>query len=126
MDVKKYKKRPYLAVTAVQLPAPLEYEKWGGVQQGKKGDWLVDNDGDVYTIDQESFSLTYQAVSPGRYAKTAPVWASQVHQAGAVATKEGLTEHKEGDYVVSNNEDGTDLYTMSAVKFEHMYELAEE
>jgi hypothetical protein len=30
-----------------------------------------------------------------------------------------------GDYLVSNNPDGTDAYSISAAKFESMYELDE-
>jgi hypothetical protein len=41
---------------------------------------------------------------------------------GAVTTKEGQSRYDAGDYLVFNNEDGTDAYCMSAVKFEAMYE----
>jgi len=39
-----------------------------------------------------------------------------------VATKEGRSHYKAGDYLVSNNEDGTDAYYIAAVQFESMYE----
>ena len=43
-------------------------------------------------------------------------------EAGSVKTKEGRSDYKKGDYLVFNNEDGTDAYCMDAVKFESMYE----
>jgi hypothetical protein len=55
-------------VTAVQLDVDaegFEYKKWGGVQRCKRGDWLVSNEGDIYTIDNETFRTTYRQVAPG-------------------------------------------------------------
>jgi hypothetical protein len=57
--------------------------------------------------------------------KTTPVWAERATQPGRVATKEGQSHYSAGDYLVSNNEDGTDAYCIAAAKFEAMYELAE-
>jgi hypothetical protein len=42
-----------------------------------------------------------------------------------VVTKEGKSHYQSGDYLVYNNEDGTDAYCISAAKFESMYELEE-
>jgi len=53
------------------------------------------------------------------------VWAEQADRAGRVETKEGATSYQPGDYLVSNNEDGTDAYAMSAATFESLYEPAE-
>lgn len=126
---RKYKKNPSSFVTAVQLDLDTEgfvYNKWGGKQVCKRGDWLVDNNGDKYTVSQETFATTYELVSPGVYVKSAPVWAEVAEQAGKVKTKEGETAYEAGDYLVSNNEDGTDAYAISADKFESMYDLAED
>ena len=74
---RRYKKKPTAFVTAVQLDLDTEgftYNKWGGKQVCKRGDWLVDNSGGKYTISQETFAKTYQLISPGVYLKTAPVW----------------------------------------------------
>jgi hypothetical protein len=38
-----------------------------------------------------------------------------------VETKEGQSHYRAGDYLVSNNEDGSDAYAISAAKFESMY-----
>ena len=102
------------------------YNKWGGKQVCKRGDWLVDNNGDKYTVSKESFARTYEIVSPGVYFKSAPVWAEVAEKGGRVKTKEGDTAHQAGDYLVFNNEEGTDAYAISAEKFESMYKLAED
>ena len=122
---RRYRKRPDQAVSAVRLDldtAGFVYRKWGSEQRGKAGDWLVDNEGDVYTVDAAVFERTYRAVSLGRYVKTTPIWAEVATGPGAVATKEGQSRYAAGDYLVSNNEDGTDAYCMSAAKFRAMYE----
>ena len=42
----RYVKRPDQAVTAIQINLEISgfsYEKWGSIQQCKKGDWLAEN-----------------------------------------------------------------------------------
>ena len=71
----KYVKRPDQAVVAVQVSlesSGFTYEKWGATQQCKPGDWLVDNDGDVYTVDQSSFARTYQKVATASTSRPRP------------------------------------------------------
>ena len=122
----KYKKRAGQTITAVQIKLDMpgfSYRKWGGLQQAKTNDWLVDNDGEIYTVDAVSFAATYLAVSPGRYVKTSSVWAKQAKTAGVIATREGSSEYDKGDYLVSNNELGTDEYCVNQEKFESMYEV---
>jgi hypothetical protein len=123
----RYKKKVTSFVTAVQLNLETKgfvYSKWGGEQVCRRGDWLVNNNGDTYTVSLQSFAKTYQFVSPGVYVKSAPVWAEVAEKAGKVKTEEGETAYKAGDYLVFNNEDGTDGYAMSPEKFESMYEHA--
>jgi len=125
MKTKKYRKRENQFVVAVQLELETDgfrYNKWGAVQQCHRGDWLVNNGGDVYTINEDSFASTYREVKPGQYVKTTPVWAYVAVDAGKVQTKEGTTEYKRGDYWVANNPDGSDAYAVSKDKFEEMYE----
>jgi|SRR5690349_2584769 hypothetical protein len=125
----RYVRRPDLPVTAVRLALDIErfeYRKWGGNQQAKSGDWLVDNDGDVYTVDGDVFTRTYRKTGAGTYVKTTPVWAERATQAGSVKTKEGVTHYNAGDYVVSNNSDGSDEYAMTAAKFESLYTPEED
>ena len=105
--------------------AGFTYRKWGAEQRCKRGDWIVDNSGDIYSIDAEVFAKTYRKTGDGTYVKTTPIWAEIATEEGSVATKEGESHYKSGDYLVYNNEDGTDAYCISAAKFESMYELDE-
>ena len=104
----------------------LVYRKWGGEQHAKAGDWLVDNDGDVYTVDADVFERTYRQTGTGTYVKTTPIWAEQASHAGSIKTKEGITRYEAGDYLVSNNSDGSDEYAISATKFESLYKARDE
>jgi hypothetical protein len=124
---RRYVKRAGQAVAAVQLrldTSGFHYEKWGGTQTCKPGDWIVDNEGDVYTIDRVTFERTYRQVSRGLYSKTTAVWAEVAAEAGHVTTKEGVTHYQAGDYLVSNDDDGGDAYAISAKAFTAMYEPA--
>jgi hypothetical protein len=56
------------------------------------------------------------------YVKSTPIWAEVATKAGKVKTNEGVSHYEAGDYLVSNNEDGGDAYSISAAKFERMYE----
>jgi hypothetical protein len=121
----RFRRRPDQAVTAIRLELDfdgLAYRKWGGAQRAQRGDWLVDNAGDIYTVAADSFARTYREVAPGRYVKTAPVWAEQAAQAGSVATQEGRTHYQAGDWLVSNQADGQDGYAVDAATFQRLYE----
>lgn len=85
----------------------------------------MDNGGDIYTIDGGVFAKSYRKVSPGSYVKTTPVWAEVADKPGSVVTNEGESHYRAGDYLVFNNEDGTDAYCVNRAKFESMYELDE-
>ena len=125
---RRYRKNPDQFVTAVQLNLDTPgfvFTKWGGEQHCKPGDWLVDNDGDVYTVDAGVFSRTYRQLSPGVFVKKTPIYAERATGDGRVKTQEGESEYRAGDYLVSNNADGSDAYCISAKKFEAMYELDE-
>lgn len=123
-----YLKRAQAPVVAVQLDLETNgfaYRKWGSMQTCKAGDWLVNNHGDVYTVDKDTFARTYQAVSPGLYKKVAPVWAEVTTTAGAITTKEGVTNYAAGAYLVFNEENGGDGYAVTPETFEAMYEPVE-
>jgi len=125
MTRRRYRSRADRFVVAVQLKLDTEglaYRKWDNPQRAKPNDWLVDNDGDVYTVDAESFARTYAELRRGHYVKTARVWAEQAGDGGRVATKEGHTAYAKGDWLVSNNEDGSDAYAVNPEKFEKLYE----
>ncbi len=125
----RYRKKAGQAVIAIQLDLDtngFSYQKWGAEQCCKQGDWLVNNNGDIYTIDQKVFTNTYRQINLGAYVKTTSVWAEVAEKEGSVKTKEGESHYKAGDYLVFNNEDGTDAYCISSEKFEAMYDLSEE
>jgi hypothetical protein len=129
---RKYVRNPDRPVAAVQLSLEtdgLAYMKWGGPQRAKRGDWLVDNDGDVYTVDGDVFARTYRAVdrvkNPGAYVKTTPVWAVEATEAGSVKTKEGETRYEPGDFIVSNDADGSDSYAIQRDQFHRLYVIAQ-
>jgi hypothetical protein len=125
---RKYVKRAGTEVVAVQLDLDTDgftYRKWGTEQTCKPGDWIVDNKGDVYTVDRETFARTYRAQGPGQYRKTTPVWAEKAEHDGAIRTKEGVTQYKAGSYLVLNDAEGQDGYAVTAPSFEAMYEPAE-
>lgn len=126
---RRYRKKIQRPVTAVQLDLDCDdftYTKWGGEQLCKKGDWLVNNGGDTYTVDGNVFARTYKALSPGVYVKSAPIWAEVATEAGTVETLEGRSDYKPGDFLVSNNEDGSDAYCISAERFRDLYKLETE
>jgi hypothetical protein len=126
---RKHKSKSSSFITAVQLDLDtkgIAYNKWGSRQVCKRGDWLVDNNGDKYTVEEESFARTYSFVSPGVYTKSTPVWAEVADKPGKIRTKEGETAYRAGDYLVSNNQDGTDAYAISAEKFQALYDIDEE
>ena len=124
-----YVRRPDRPVAAVRLLLDtdgLVYRKWGGEQRAKPGDWIVDNDGDVYTVDADVFARTYRQTAIGAYVKTTPVWAQRAATAGNVKTKEGATQYQPGDYIVSNSSDGSDEYAMTSEQFEALYTADED
>ena len=122
---RRYRKKANASVTAVRLSVDTDgftYTKWGAEQRCKRGDWVVDNEGDVYTVDADVFARTYRRLGPGVFVKTTPVWAEVADAPGAIATKEGKTHYERGDYIVFNEERGGDGYAVAAKKFEEMYE----
>ena len=124
----KYVKRPSQTVVAVQIAMDtrgVRYRKWGAMQTCRRGDWLVDNDGDIYTVNRDTFARTYRRKAPGRYLKITPVWAEVAGQAGSVPTKEGVSHYRAGDYLVFNEKSGRDGYAVSASKFRRMYVRAQ-
>jgi hypothetical protein len=120
----KYRKRSSQFVVAVRLDlrtGGLLYQKWGGRQRARRGDWLVDNAGDVYTVASEVFARTYRRVRPGCYVKKTPVWVEIAAEAGSISTMEGRSRYRKGDYLVYNDRNGKDGYAMPARKFKAMY-----
>ncbi len=125
---RKFIKKPTSYVTAVKLDLDTDgftYFKWNAEQKCKPGDWIVNNEGDVYTVDAAVFDRTYRSVEKGAYVKTTPIWAEVAAKDGEVRTKEGVSHYSAGDYLVSNEEDGSDSYCIGEKKFREMYEPAD-
>lgn len=119
------KARQFVVAVRIDLDTPgLEYRKWGAKQRANRGDWLVDNDGEVYTVEARSFARTYKKVRQGIYAKITPVWARIAREAGSIETKEGRSHYRPGDFIVSNQSNGGDGYCMTPAKFKAMYRPA--
>jgi hypothetical protein len=121
----RYRRRPGALVTAVRLALDtvgFRYQKWGRAQKCKRGDWIVDNGQDLYTVDARVFARTYEEVSRGRYRKRTPVWAELALEDGVISTKEGQSRYKAGDYIVFNQRDGRDGYCIAAEMFQELYE----
>ena len=126
---RRYVRRPDRPVVAVRLESDgdgLVYRKWRGEQRAKPGDWVVDSDGDIYTVDADVFARTYRRVGADTFVKITPVWAQRAHTGGVVTTKEGASHYEAGDYLVSNDRDGADEYAVQAQKFESLYALDDE
>lgn len=125
---RRYRKKADQFVVAVRLDLDtpgFAYRKWGAEQHCKAGDWLIDNQGEIYTVDHASFIGSYRRTGPGTFVKTTPIWAEKTDRPGSIATKEGRSHYEAGDYLVSNNEDGTDAYCIAAAAFNAMYEADE-
>lgn len=122
--MRKYIKKAGTPVVAVQLQLDTDgftYRKWGNVQTCKRADWVVNNGGDVYTVDAKKFATTYREVSPGVYEKVAPVWAVVAEADGSILTEEGLTNYQKGWYLVYEDAEGREGYAMRPEKFHSMY-----
>jgi hypothetical protein len=125
----RYRRKQDTRVVAVQLRLETDgfvYRKWEADQRCKSGDWLVDNQGEVYTIDADTFARTYQSVGPGLYEKVAAVWAEVADAPGAVPTQEGETHYEAGDYLVYEDADRRGGYAISAGRFDELYEPMDE
>lgn len=128
-QLRKYTRKADTPVTAVQLDLDTDgftYRKWGGVQKASAGDWLVNNGGDVYTVERGVFERTYRMLGPGVYAKDQPVWARVAAADGNIHTREGITNYLAGDMIVFNDENERDGYAMSAKTFDRLYQPADE
>lgn len=125
----RYRKKKGVLITAVRLDLEttgFTYEKWGGTQTCKAGDWVIDNNGNIYTIDAGVFEKTYRHVTNGQYEKPVTIFAEKADQDGSIKTKEGVTHYKSGDYLVYNDQGRKDGYAMSEKEFNRMYEIAED
>ncbi len=123
----KYRRKGTIYAIQIKLDSALMYySKFGGSQEAKEGDWLVQSPFDTYTVNSESFAQTYEQVGPCEYRKTALVYAEQAKFPGVVYTKEGETRHAVGDWVVRSVLDESDRYAMTQERFAELYELVDD
>jgi hypothetical protein len=124
-----YRRRDDQPIVAVRLDLDTDgfaYRQWGDLQRCKRGDWLATNGTETYSIDAGTFERTYRPLGDGRYRKVTPTWAERASADGTVATKEGLTHYRAGDYLASNEADGGDPWAIPAERFETLYEPCPE
>ena len=118
----RYAAKP-IRVLAIQLNMPITYEKWGGTQNAKAGDWMLSKAGNTYTCEDEVFQSTYKSLpEDGWYYKEAFIDAKPAATAGTVDTLEGQSAYEAGDYIVTNP--GGDRYCIPKMKFKQLYEPA--
>jgi len=127
---KPFRRKSSMAVmTAIRLDLEIEcftYQKWGGLQKCKPGDWLVTDNGYVYTVDNDYFLDNYRQVSPGRYEKYGVVWAEMTFEDGAFEAMTGTSSYSAGDYLVYDRQEGEGRrYPVRKHQFERLYQEIE-
>lgn len=123
--LRKYRRKERTRVVAIRLDLDtpgFTYEKWGGTQRCKPGDWILHRDDETYTVDAEVFERTYRRVSPGVWEKVAPVWAVKATEPGTIPTKEGSTDYEAGDYLVFNDPEARDGWAVAGDRFHSLYD----
>ena len=123
---RRYRRRADATVVAIQLEldtSGFTYRKWGAEQTCKRGDWLVRNRDETYTVDARQFAETYEAVTPGVYRKVKPVWAEEALSGGSIETREGQTHYSAGHMLVFHDSSGSEGYAMDPDTFRELYEL---
>ncbi len=128
-ELKEYVPKAQATAIAVQINLDIEgftYMKWGAEQRCSRGDWLVDNYGDVYTVTDKTFTTTYRMERPGLYRKIASVWARVAQTKGTIRSEEGETEYEPGDYVAFHAPDAELGWAVPPLKFLERYDLAPE
>ncbi|MGQ7787939.1 PGDYG domain-containing protein [Nesterenkonia sp. K-15-9-6] len=109
----------------VRAQRVVEPHRWttasGAVMEAKPGDWIVDDDGQQWSVDAEVFAETYEAVSEGRYRKTGEVRARQIAQPTSLETLEGSDQLDAGDWVVQNA--SGECWGVSDARFRRRYQV---
>ena len=126
MTLRRFSKTMHKPVRAIQITLPdcqLHYQKWGGSQRAKTGDWIVTNGDNSYTVECSSFRDSYRCLYGDWYLKVAPVWAEQATAPGRIETREGQSSYSAGDYLVYNQPNRIDGYTVPKQEFENNYRL---
>jgi hypothetical protein len=89
-------------VRAIRLDLELEsftYRQGDGVRTGKRGDWLVECQGQVTIVDEATFARSYKQIAPATYLHQSVVWAAPV-SGGVLVCRD--PEGKEGDVLCAD------------------------
>lgn len=94
---------PTSVVRVIQLDAPLTWNAdHGSTMQAQPGDWLVQSEGDTWSVEDGIFRVTYEHLRDDLYRKVTPVLAVELPAAGTVLSREGMVEAEQGDLLVCN------------------------
>ena len=88
---------------------------------GEKGDYLIESDGNRWTVQPEIFEKTYSENSDGTFTKTAQVIAVKVNAALTINTLEGESVVHEGDYLLCG--ESADVWSIDSTNFVKKYFL---
>lgn len=124
--MKQYERRPDGLIIAIQIRLDLEaggiaYRKWDSEQWGKRGDWLINDDGDTYTVSAENFANDYELSESGLYRNTAKVWAEEATGSGFVEIRGGTAPFVEGNMLVFSDPDRKEGQVFFYNKFNRLY-----
>jgi hypothetical protein len=116
------------STVAIREPEGVEtfVKPWGELAAQPGQDWvIVEDSGDEYPIKKAIFAKTYEAVSPGRYRRSARSRLVQVPEGwvALLATLEGGIEVRHPDYVVIGADD--EVYANSQTWVEANLEFIE-
>lgn len=90
-------------VHATQLDRSLSWNTdHGSTLWGQPGDWLVETDGERWTVDGEVFQRTYEHLEADVYRKVTPVLAAKLAHPDSVESREGVVNAERGDLLVCN------------------------
>jgi hypothetical protein len=101
--------RKAIPVTAIQIDfdkVSFTYHKWGSDQKATSGDWIVNTNGDIFTVPREIFARSYKMIGHGQYLQTGDVWVRHTIEPGFLKTNNGKVNYKAGDYLVFNDPEG--------------------
>lgn len=89
-------------VMAQRLDSEHHWETDTGNQAtAKRGDWLLNSGQDEWTVNHEVFIATYKELEPGKYQKTARVFARELDREITTETEEGIASGKPGEMILA-------------------------
>lgn len=93
--------QPTAVVSARRLSAPMSWLSDSGARlQAQPGDWELTDGASCWTITADAFARSYRPQPDGRYAKKEIVQAVRLDEPVEVATAEGPSTGRPGDWLV--------------------------